>query len=83
MTPEELQNTIDFIIRQQAQFSVDIQREREEREREHEERERERKEIVREQRRTDQAMYKMAKAIQTITQLLVIHSKRLDRLEEA
>ena len=75
MTPEELQNTIDFIVRQQAQFSADIQRE-------HEERLRDREEIVREQRRTDQAMYRMAEAIQTIARLLVAHSNRLDRLEQ-
>jgi hypothetical protein len=31
MTPEERQRTMDFILQQQAQFSADIQREREER----------------------------------------------------
>ena len=82
MTPEELQRTIDFIIQQQAQFTADIQREREEREREHQERVREREEITRDQRRTDQAIHRMAEAIQTITQLLVVQSSRLDGQEE-
>jgi len=29
MTPEELDRTIDFLVRQQAQFSVDLQRDHE------------------------------------------------------
>ena len=93
MTPEERQRTMDFILQQQAQFSADIQREREERladmEREHEERladtKRENEERLADMKREREErlayrprIARVEECVIVLTELAQIQSRRLD-----
>ena len=93
MTPEERQRTMDFILQQQAQFSADIQREREERladmEREREERladtKRENEERLADMKREREErlayrprIARVEECVIVLTELAQIQSRRLD-----
>ena len=68
MTFEELERSIEFIVRQQAQFAADIQREREER--------------FQNQARDQPRISRVEGCVVLLTELAEIGSKRLDRLDQ-
>ena len=92
MTPEELDQTIEFIIRAQAQFSSDLQREHDMRVQDQprlaELEEAMKRRIGIEQRIAQlveiqsQRIVELSEQSQRIVQLIEIQSRRLDRSEE-
>ena len=68
MTFEELQRSMEFIVQQQAQFTADIQKEREER--------------LRNEVRDQPRIARVERCVVLLTELAEIGSRRIDRLDQ-
>ena len=75
MTPEELDRTIEFIVRQQAQFSADLQRD-------HDVMNQGITELQKTTKKLGRVQLEMAANHRRIAELIEIQAERLDRQDE-